>query len=157
MPTPPTMPTERQIFFMRRADDNDLIFARELIRNNMMSYYKMIGLDWNNDAFQEIWNLTSNIIVTPPEKDASPIGVMRMHISDQEATLWDLQLLSEYRNQGMGKQLLQHCIQISRNAGCKLITLNVCKANPALSLYQRAGFQIDNETEHQIKMKFLLS
>lgn len=144
-------------YALRRAKEHDLAFASELIYNNMSPYYKVMGYQWDSDIFKDVWKITSNIIVTLPESQQRPIGVVRMHINEQRAVLWDLQLLPEYRGQGIGAQLIQTCIQISRNAGCPMMTLDVCKVNPAISLYQRAGFQPASETEHEIKMHLALT
>lgn len=151
-------PVQKVTFLLRKAEEDDLLFARELIRTNMAYYYQVTGFTWDDDLFNETWNLTFNTIITLPELQAEKrIGVVRLHIGQQQAILWDFHLLPQYQNQGMGEQILQRCIKASRDLGCNVMVLNVCKVNPALSLYLRAGFTPSLETDHELQMKLLLS
>ncbi|MBD2440173.1 GNAT family N-acetyltransferase [Nostoc sp. FACHB-110] len=49
--------------------------------------------------------------------------------------------LPEYRNQGIGTQLLAHLITIAQTA-YPAISLSIRSTNPALHLYQRFGWQV---------------
>ena len=62
---------------------------------------------------------------------------------DDEAQLVDLAVRSADRGKGFGRTLLDAAADASRAWACAQLTLEVSAANePALRLYQRAGFQI---------------
>lgn len=63
---------------------------------------------------------------------------------EREITLVDVALLPEYRNNGVGRYLLDQLLDRAA-AARKPIRLHVAKANPARRLYERVGFSIVDE------------
>ncbi len=63
------------------------------------------------------------------------------HIDNDTPSL-AISLLPEYRGQGTGTQLLNALLLLLRENGYQRASLSVQKENPALRLYQRAGFRI---------------
>ena len=63
------------------------------------------------------------------------------HIDNNTPSL-AISLLPEYRGQGTGTQLLNGLLRLLRENGYQRASLSVQKENPALRLYQRAGFRI---------------
>jgi ribosomal-protein-alanine N-acetyltransferase len=48
----------------------------------------------------------------------------------------------DYRGRGIAQQLLEHVLDVARQTGCSLATLEVRRSNvPAIKLYERAGFK----------------
>jgi ribosomal-protein-alanine N-acetyltransferase len=48
----------------------------------------------------------------------------------------------DFRGRGVAAQLLGHVLDVARQAGCSLATLEVRRSNaPAIALYERAGFK----------------
>jgi ribosomal-protein-alanine N-acetyltransferase len=48
----------------------------------------------------------------------------------------------DYRGRGIAQQLLDHVLDVARQTGCSLATLEVRRSNvPAITLYERAGFK----------------
>lgn len=48
----------------------------------------------------------------------------------------------DYRGRGIAGRLLEHVLDVARQAGCSLATLEVRRSNvPAIALYERAGFK----------------
>ena len=66
------------------------------------------------------------------------------HIDNDTPSL-AISLLPEYRGQGTGTQLLNALLLLLRENGYQRASLSVQKENPALCLYQRAGFRIAAE------------
>ena len=66
------------------------------------------------------------------------------HIDNDTPSL-AFSLLPEYRGQGTGTQLLNGLLRLLRENGYQRASLSVQKENPALRLYQRAGFRIVSE------------
>ena len=71
------------------------------------------------------------------------------HIDNDTPSL-AISLLPEYRGQGTGTQLLNALLLLLRENGYQRASLSVQKENPALRLYQRAGFRIlaEKDTEY---------
>ena len=71
------------------------------------------------------------------------------HVDDETPSL-ALSLYKEYRGQGIGTELLRRLLQLLRSEGYQRISLSVQKANYAVRMYQRAGFQvlIDKDEEY---------
>ena len=63
------------------------------------------------------------------------------HIDDRTPSL-AISLLPEYRGLGIGAQLLRSLLLLLQGNGYLRLSLSVQKDNPALRLYERAGFQI---------------
>ena len=61
------------------------------------------------------------------------------HIDDQTPSL-AISLYREYRNQGIGTQLMRRMLERLRADGYKGVSLSVQKANYALQLYRKLGF-----------------
>lgn len=66
------------------------------------------------------------------------------HVDDDTPSL-AISLLPEYRGLGIGTLLLDSFLQLLQEAGYLRVSLSVQKENPALHLYERAGFLIHSE------------
>ncbi len=61
------------------------------------------------------------------------------HIDDQTPSL-AISLYREYRNRGIGTQLMRRMLERLRADGYKRVSLSVQKANYALQMYRKLGF-----------------
>jgi ribosomal protein S18 acetylase RimI-like enzyme len=73
-------------------------------------------------------------------QDELPVGRLYLHRSPEEWRLMDIALLTEYRRQGIGRQLLQTLLAEADQKKMP-VTLHVEMNNPILPYYQRLGFQ----------------
>jgi ribosomal protein S18 acetylase RimI-like enzyme len=73
------------------------------------------------------------------------------HIDDKTPEL-AISVLPEYRNQGIGGELLQKLFELLVEKGYKQTSLSVQKENPALHLYQRMGYKIVCENDEDYIM-----
>lgn len=64
-----------------------------------------------------------------------------------------LQLIKQYRRQGIGTKLLQFIEDIARKKAKDKIQLRVIDGNPALSLYRRHGFRVIEDLEWCLLME----
>jgi ribosomal protein S18 acetylase RimI-like enzyme len=62
------------------------------------------------------------------------------HIDDRTPSL-AISLYKEYRNWGIGTQLLLRMLELLRKKGYAQVSLSVQKANYALRMYKKAGFE----------------
>ena len=73
------------------------------------------------------------------------------HISDDTPSL-AISLYKEYRNQDIGTELLERMIALLRNDGYSQVSLSVQKANYAVGMYRKAGFEVLQETDEELIM-----
>ena len=76
---------------------------------------------------------------------------------DEQTPELGMAIRAAYRNRGLGSQLLDQIAEKYRLLGIKSLSLSVDKANPAVRLYQRAGFEIFEEKETAYTMRKDLS
>ena len=58
----------------------------------------------------------------------------------------------EYRGRGIGTALLREMLSLLKRKGCGRVSLSVQKANYALKMYEKAGFEVVDETEEEYIM-----
>lgn len=73
------------------------------------------------------------------------------HIADGIPSL-AMSLYKEYRNKGIGTELLERMLQLLRKEGYKQVSLSVQKANYAVRMYRKVGFKVHKETEEEYIM-----
>ena len=73
------------------------------------------------------------------------------HIDDKTPSL-ALSLYEEYRNFGIGTALMGAMLQFLRAKGYKQTSLSVQKANYAVNMYRKAGFEVFDENEEEYIM-----
>ncbi len=61
-------------------------------------------------------------------------------------------VLPGYRGHGIGTALIHAILESITHHGCSSVSLSVQKANPALRLYQRAGFTIAQDNGEELVM-----
>ena len=73
------------------------------------------------------------------------------HVDDQTPS-FAISLLKEFRNQGIGTELMRRMLQLLKNQGYKQASLAVQKANYAVRMYQKVGFEIVDENTEEFIM-----
>ena len=64
-------------------------------------------------------------------------------------------LLKDYRNYGIGTELMKRIILVLKEQGYKQVSLSVQKMNYAVQMYKQVGFEIvDENNEEYIRAKF---
>ena len=61
-------------------------------------------------------------------------------------------LFEEYRNKGIGTQLMRQMIELLQAKGYSQVSLSITKGNPAVRLYERLGFGVVDENEEDYIM-----
>ncbi len=74
------------------------------------------------------------------EHASHPIGRWYLQADEKELRLMEVTLLPEWRNRGIGTQLMQ-CLTDWSESTARPITLHVEPFNPAYRLYRRLGFE----------------
>ena len=73
------------------------------------------------------------------------------HIDD-ETPSFAISLYEEYRNMGIGTVLMRDMLEFLKNKGYKRTSLSVQKANYAVCMYQKVGFEVIDENEEEYIM-----
>lgn len=63
-----------------------------------------------------------------------------------------ISLYREYRSYGIGTAMMKEMLSLLKNCGYKKVSLSVQKANYAVKLYQKTGFEVVKETEEEYIM-----
>ena len=74
------------------------------------------------------------------------------HIADDVPSI-AISLYKEYRNKGIGSALLEQMLDLLKSEGYKSVSLSVQKANYAMKMYQKAGFQILSDDGEEVIMQ----
>ena len=74
------------------------------------------------------------------------------HIADDTPSI-AISLYKEYRNQGIGSELLKQMLDLLKGKGYKSVSLSVQKANYAMKMYQKAGFNILSDDGEEVIMQ----
>ena len=73
------------------------------------------------------------------------------HIDDKTPSL-AISLYEEYRNLGLGTALMKTMLQLLKDKGYKQTSLSVQKANHAVNMYRKLGFETVKEKEEEYIM-----
>lgn len=92
------------------------------------------------------------------EIDNKPIGAVWVRIMndyghiDNDTPSFAISLHKDYRGLGIGTALIKEMLRILKDRGYKQASLAVQKANYAVRMYQKTGFEIVNENEEEYIM-----
>ena len=73
------------------------------------------------------------------------------HVDDETPSL-SISLLKGYRNFGIGAALMKQILLTLKERGYRRVSLSVQKANPALRMYEKLGFEVACENEEDCIM-----
>lgn len=71
---------------------------------------------------------------------------------DNETPSFVISLYEEYRHLGIGTALMRAMLQFLKDKGYKQTSLSVQKANYAVDMYRKLGFEVVNENEEEYIM-----
>ena len=85
------------------------------------------------------------------EHKGQGVGRLYIHRLEKEIRIMDIAILPEFRGEGMGTLILNDLIDESIDSK-RVLTIHVEKNNPAMSLYERLGFEAEKEVGLHIFM-----
>lgn len=138
---------------LRPATEADLPFLLALRQESMGPHLAAAGLTGSPEDFMQRVKHRfdcAQIILA----DARPVGLLKVLRGPDSWKVMQLQLSDGLRGQGLGRRLLEDVIAAATRAGVP-VTLSVLRANPAKALYERLGFIIVGEDEHEFHMTTL--
>jgi len=75
------------------------------------------------------------------------------HIDDDTPS-FAISLYKEYRGKGVGTELMKRMLEVLSDAGYKRASLSVQKANYAVDMYRKVGFEVIDQTEEEYIMVY---
>lgn len=76
---------------------------------------------------------------------------------DDKTPEFSISLFKEYRNQGIGSALMNKMIDYLKRKGYSQASLSVQKANYAVKLYKKVGFQVIRDENEEYVMRLQLN
>ena len=74
------------------------------------------------------------------------------HIDNNTPSL-AISLYKDYRNRGIGTQLMRRMLDLLREKGYRQVSLSVQKANYALRMYEKVGFEVMADRGEEVLMR----
>lgn len=141
-------------------DDDDFLFELFVSTRPELSSLKLddsqkqalIAMQFNaqRQQYDACYPQAENCIILRPE---GPVGRMLVNRSEREISLIDIALLPEYRNAGIGAELIRKLL-IEATGERKPVRLHVLRSNPAKRLYERLGFTLVADQSMYCEMMF---
>jgi GNAT superfamily N-acetyltransferase len=135
----------------RPAEPEDFDFCQRLYFESMGWIIEALKLDMerHREGFARQWQLAEVHIITIASKD---VGWMQTAPAHDAIVLGQLYLEGRVQRQGIGTRVMLALIEEAKLTK-KAITLGVVKINPARRLYERLGFRITHEDQHEFYMR----
>ena len=92
------------------------------------------------------------------EMDDNPVGAVWVRVMndyghiDNDTPSFAISLYKEYRGFGIGTELMKEMLRVLKDRGYKQASLSVQKANYAVRMYLKTGFEIVEENEEEYIM-----
>lgn len=92
------------------------------------------------------------------EVDGAVVGAIWARVMDDyghidgETPSLAVSLYKDYRGRGIGSAMLREMLSLLKRKGYRQVSLSVQKANYALKMYEKAGFEVAGENEEEYIM-----
>jgi ribosomal-protein-alanine N-acetyltransferase len=131
------VPTEHKEYHLREAALGDLAGILKIERSSFPD-------PWDARMFQgEFENEYAHMALVFDERSDPPLGFIFYWIVFEETHIMNFAVLPEFRQMGLGRMLLEHCLAHAEQEGCTVIALEVARDNfAAQNLYRRFGFEL---------------
>jgi ribosomal protein S18 acetylase RimI-like enzyme len=135
----------------RLATEDDVPFLLTLREQTMDGHFRASGAEPSREQHLERVRVRfecAQII----EHEGRPAGLFKVARDGLDWQLIQIQLAPELQGRGIGERLITELIADARRAGAAL-SLHVLHANPARRLYERLGFRVVADGEHEYLMR----
>ncbi|MHC8287035.1 GNAT family N-acetyltransferase [Pseudomonas sp. XS1P51] len=137
-------------FELRPATFQDLDFARELTRKNMLRYYIQHDLLWLDEAFDVAWAGRENWLIV---RDDVPLGYVSLSRDARALYIRELHVLDAFQGQGAGSWAIDQVFTMACKERRPALRLTVFENNPAQALYEKMGLKVVGEDECFLRMQ----
>ncbi len=87
--------------------------------------------------------ISGNSKIAVAEEDGRIVGFCKIDLNKECGYLAYLVVIEEYRNKGIGRELMNWAMDSFRKANIHTIELKVVAGNEAVHLYEKYGFQLN--------------
>jgi len=140
-------------FQLRPERESDFAFCEALYMDSMRPLLIALGA-WDEEkataAFKGYFKVEKIYIVVVGGADA---GWLQVSETDDEMNLEQVHLLGEYRDLGIGTQLIRDTMAEAAAKG-KPVLLSLVRGNRAVALYERLGFMPSGQDCTKIHMRW---
>jgi ribosomal protein S18 acetylase RimI-like enzyme len=137
---------------LRPYQTEDFAFARQLYFETMRWAIERT-LTWDQTqqeaSFAEWFKPGEVSIIVADEAE---VGWIQQRLDDDAIFLGSIYIVPRMQRRGVGTRVIRTILDAARQQS-RAVTLAVMKINPAVTLYQRLGFQITHEDKHKFYMK----
>ena len=133
---------------IRRGTAEDLNILDRIHTENMKGYVEKV-YPWNPTLFRDRFVPQDYQVI---EFKNRIIGFIKVVVAETDIYLGEIQIASQYQNQGIGTSIIK-AIMVEAESNNKQLWLKVIKGNAAEKLYRRLGFTIFEESLTHKKMK----
>lgn len=158
-PTDPLTAVDANTYVLMAVTTLDplLEYCLKLAHQNMSPYLERRGESFNDQRWQELAPQSEFYLICGPEPvKCEAVGFVSVR-RDQDCPpalhIGDVQVEAAHQNRGAGTAALRWIEAVARSRGLSEITLNVFRDNPALRLYERAGFHTIDNQFYKLKMR----
>jgi GNAT superfamily N-acetyltransferase len=152
--------SEEHNLLLREAKPEDESFLLEVYASTRLEELEGMGWDDNQKqafirmqflARERCYPRVDNSIIL---WNGRPVGRLMVDRGEAAILLRDIALLTEYRNAGIGRRLIQDLMKEATTVG-KRIELHVVASSPAVRLYERLGFRQSGSDGAYLEMKWV--
>ncbi len=131
---------------IREATNADIEQVKKIVFTALAEYgltHDSIGVDSDLEDIEANYIRTGGMFEIVEDDDGQIIGCVGLHrISDGVCELRKMYLEREVRGKGLGKRLLERCVEQARRLGYRRVELETAAPlKEAISLYERYGFR----------------
>jgi putative acetyltransferase len=143
-----------QEIIVRTIEEKDNAAIADVIRKTLVEFGAnhpgTVYYDSATDALFELFDQTPRSIYFIAEKDGEIVGgggiFPSQGLADDTCELVKMYLLPQVRGIGLGKRIIQQCIQFAKESGYKNIYLETMpELKQALKTYEKFGFEYINQ------------
>ena len=121
-----------------------MISIREMTLEDIEQVYhieeSIFSIPWSKTSFENSIKSKDTMFIVA-EKEREIVGYLGLYLFSEEADISNVAVKEEYRQQHVGRSLLQYILSTAKERGVKNVTLEVRETKvPAIKLYQSMGF-----------------
>jgi len=120
---------------------------------SLMRPYVELTHEWDMTIFRMSFNPKESSII---QFDGQDIGLFTVKEREDGLYLGDIQVKPEYQGRGIGLFLIKGVLTDEIRKG-RDVRLRVLKGNPAIKLYRRVGFEVEQELDNCYEMVYSAS
>ena len=136
---------------LRPATSADEAFLLGLRKQTMTEHLSRVGLDLDDEHHRQrlLANYADACVICVADE---AIGLCKAYRGETAWVLMQIQVAPAWQGRGVGADIITALIAQARQEGLP-VSLSVLKGNPARRLYERLGFRVFAQSEHEHELR----